>query len=76
MRSPPAATADLLAWPILQEAQLRAERAETDRAAAWRRYRLAPHGEKANRAAAFRRAVTAALAAEIELRRLVKETSH
>jgi RPA family protein len=61
---------DLLSWPAIHEAELRAEAAEAARASAHRRWRLAPHGEIENRLKAFKEASQAALAAEVALQQL------
>jgi len=66
---------DLLAWPQVHEAQLRAQAAQAARVEAVRRYRFAPHGEVAARLQAMQAATHAALQAEAELARTEAEAA-
>lgn len=64
---------DLLAWPLLHDAELRAQAADL----AWReavlRARYCPRGARAGREKALGEASQAALAAAVELKRLRRE---
>lgn len=61
---------DLLAWPQLHEAELRARAADAAWRAAERRARYCPHGTRGERLKALREASQAALRASVELQRL------
>jgi len=68
-------THDLFTWSDEADAAKAVEEAEEARLAALRKARCAPHGEVQTRRQRLQQATAAALAAEVELRRIQRDLS-
>lgn len=75
-RRPSVPSIDLLAWPTVADARAAVEAAEAARDVAFRRWKLAPHGEIESRLKAFREATQEALTAAAALKAVLAESVH